>query len=188
MDLEKRLYGLLDNMRSNEMERAEKEGREYRMHGLCAVLGYNPEQHQPYFGFDAGKDIFHGKDVYLQDQEALQVLEEAMEIDGAILIGPDGKLMHSGKYMLPDMKEAYSKNKEALATYQYLQTVSDAGTRHIAAIALSSQQPDLLFYTLKSDHPELRVFKGGRIVRSSVAGEVENKTAAAYQAAVPEYT
>ena len=186
-ELEDKLFSLLDQMRLNELQRVEKakeegkEGKEteYYIHGLCAVLGYDPKEHAPYFDFAAGEDIFHAQDMYLKNTDALQALEEAMKIDGAILINPEGKLMHSGKYMLSDMKKVYSTNKEALATYKYLQEASDAGTRHIAAIALSAQQPDLLFYTLKSDYPELRVFKGGQIVRSTVSGEVERYNAPA---------
>ena len=175
MAVDDKLFDLLNQMRTNEQRQAELEGREYRIHGLCAVLGYNPERHEPYFNFEAGKDIFRDQNMYLDHPEALQALEQAMEIDGAVLIDAEGKMMHSGRYMLSDMQNVYSSNKEALATYKRLQKTSDAGTRHIAAIALSAQQPDLLFYTLKSDYPELRVFKGGNIVRSSVPGEAKLK-------------
>lgn len=173
MTVEDKLFDLLNQMRTNEQKQAKLEGREYCIHGLCAVLGYNPEQHEPHFNFEAGKDIFRDQNMYLDHPEALQALEQAMEIDGAILIDAEGKLMHSGRYMLSDMNNVYSSNKEALATYKHLQKTSDAGTRHIAAIALSAQQPDLLFYTLKSDYPELRVFKEGKIIRSTVPGETK---------------
>ncbi len=175
MAVDDKLFDLLNQMRTNEQKQAELEEREYCIHGLCAVLGYNPERHEPYFNFKAGKDIFRDGNMYLDHPEALQALEQAMEIDGAILIDADGKLMHSGRYMLSDMQNVYSSNKEALATYKHLQETSDAGTRHIAAIALSVQQPDLLFYTLKSDYPELRVIKGGKIIRSTVPGETKTK-------------
>lgn len=164
-------------MRNNEIERAQREGRKYQIHGLCAVLGYDPEQHAsyfniPHFNTNVGEDLFRGKEIYLQDSEALLVLQEAMEIDGAILIGKDGKFMHSGKYMLPNLG-IYSQHPEAAATYKKLQETADAGTRHLNAVALSAQRPDLSFYALKSDHPQLRVFKGGSIYRSTVKGEAE---------------
>lgn len=169
--LENRLYELLNQMREAEIKKAAQESRPYKIHGLCAVLGYEPQKHQPYFETEVGKDVFLDKLVYLHDSEALQALEEAMEVDGAILIGTDGKLLHSGKYMEADKK--YRKDERVLATYQKLRESSDAGTRHLAAIALSVQRPDLLFYTLKSDHPQLRVFKDGSIYRSTVPGEVK---------------
>lgn len=172
--LEQRLFDLLEQMRTDEVKQSEEERRPYYLHGLCAVLGYRPESHSSYFKFEAGRDILQNQDIYLRDAKALPALQEAMEIDGAILIGPDGKLMHSGRFMLSDLEKVYSDNQEALATYKYLQKVSDAGTRHIAAIALSAQQPELFFYALKSDHPELRIFKGGRVVHSTVPGEVEH--------------
>ena len=169
-DLENRLYNLLDQMRTNEVKQAEKEGRKYKIHGLCAVLGYDPEQHASYFKRQVGKDILANKEIYLQDEEALPALQEAMEIDGAILIDRQGKLMHSGRYMKFD-ERMYDLSLEASATYEKLRETADAGTRHVAAVALSAQLPDLLFYTLKSDHPQLRQFKGGSIYRSNVPGE-----------------
>lgn len=171
-ELEDTLFGLLDQMRNNELEKAKKEGRGYHMHGLCAILGYDAKEHASYVRIKVGKDLFQDQDVYLRDPEALDALEKAMEIDGAILIGRDGKLMHSGRYILSDLEKVYSTNEKALATYEKLQETADAGTRHIAAIALSAQRPDLLIYTLKSDYPQLRAFKGGSIVRSTVPGEV----------------
>lgn len=170
-DLEKRLFNLLDQMRVNEVEKAKQESRKYHVHGLCAVLGYDPKEHFSYFDEEVGSDIFTGKDIYLYDSEALKTLEEAMEIDGAILIGSNGKFLHSGRFM--GANREYRKDEKFLSTYQKLRETSDAGTRHLAAIALSVQRPDLLFYTLKSDHPQLRVFKGGSIYRSTVPGEVE---------------
>lgn len=177
-DLEEKLFSLLDQMRTNEIRQADKDGRGYHVHGLCAVLGYNPEEHASYFSFEAGKDLFQNQEIYLQDPEALQALEKAMEIDGAILIDKDGKLTHSGRYMLPDLRGVYSTNEKALATYKKIQKTSDAGTRHFNAVALSAERPDLLFYTLKSDYPELRIFRGGDIVRSTVPGEVKHRTPA----------
>ncbi|GEM_PF-4511445 len=176
--LEDKLYTLLDQMRNNEIQQAEKEGREYGIHGLCAVLGYDPAQHSSYFnipGIDisVGKDIFKDKNMYLNNPKALEALQEAMQIDGAILIGKDGKLMHSGQYILPDLG-VYSRQPEAAATFKYLKETADGGTRHLNAIALSAELPNLLLYTLKSDHPELRVIKGGLIYRSTVPGEVKN--------------
>lgn len=181
VELEQRLFDILDQMRTNELERARQEGREYHIHGLCAVLGYDQKEHASYVRLKVGKDLFQDQDVYLQDSEALDALEKAMEIDGAILIGRDGKLMHSGRYILSDLEKVYSTNEKALATYGKLQETADAGTRHIAAIALSAQRQDLLIYTLKSDYPQLRVFKGGSIVRSTVPGEVKPDLQAHYQ-------
>lgn len=183
-ELEQKLFSLLDQMRNNETEQAQKEGRAYHIHGLCAVLGYDPKQHAPYFGMQVGKDIFDKKEIYLQDLEALAVLREAMEIDGAILIDQNGKLMHSGKYMQPDFG-IYSRHEEAAATYQKLKETADAGTRHIAAVALSAQLPELSFYTLKSDYPQLRVFKSGSIYHSTVPGEAKRGLPRPYQE-VPE--
>ncbi len=172
VDLENKLYSLLDTMRTNEIQQAQTENRDYNIHGLCAVLGYNPEQHASYFQMPVGKDIFAKKEVYLHDPEALSALQEAMEIDGAILINQDGKLLHSGRYMQADFA-IYNRHEDASATYQKLRETSDAGTRHVAAVALSAQLPELSFYTLKSDHPQLRIFKGGSIYRSTVPGEVK---------------
>ncbi len=181
VDLEERLFILLDQMRNNEVELAQREGRKYHVHGLCAVLGYNPAQHDSYFGLEVGEDIFFKeKEIYVQDQGALQALEKAMEIDGAILIGQDGKLIHSGKYMLTDLR-IYSRHEEAVATYQKLKETADAGTRHLSAVALSAQLPDLLFYILKSDHPQLRVFKGGSIYHSTVLGEAKHESLRPYR-------
>src|SRR3989344_5061856 len=175
--LEDKLYLLLNQMRNKEIQQAEKEGREYGIHGLCAILGYDPKKHFSYFnipGIDisVGKDLFKNQEIYLKDAQAFEALQEAMEIDGAILIGKDGKIMHSGQYILPDLG-VYSKKPEAVATYKHLKETADGGTRHLNAIALSAELPDLLFYTLKSDHPQLRIFKGGSIYRSTVPGEAK---------------
>lgn len=180
MDLENKLFSLLDQMRTSEMKSANEEGRKYLIHGLCAVLGYDPKQHDSYFQMQVGKDIFAKKDIYLHDPEALSALQEAMEIDGAILIDKNGKLMHSGRYMQADFG-IYEKHEEAAATYQTLREAADAGTRHVAAVALSAQLPELLFYTLKSDHPQLRAFKGGTIYRSTIPGEARYNAPTAHQ-------
>ena len=57
-DLENRLFDLLDRMRNDEIERAQREGRKYQIHGLCAVLGYDPEQHASNFKRQVGDDYF----------------------------------------------------------------------------------------------------------------------------------
>ena len=174
-DLEDKLYQLLDQMRIDEIKRAERKGEPYHMHGLCAVLGYDETKHNSYFDTDSGeKDIFAKANINLYGSEALEALKKGMEIDGAILIGADGKLLHSGSYMQHD-HSIYKRHPEANATRLYLRETFDGGTRHRAAIALSAQLPDLLFYTVKSDHPQLRVFKGGSIYRSTVDGEVKEK-------------
>lgn len=184
INLEKKLFDLLDQMRIGEVKRAEGDGKPYHIHGLCAVLGYDPKKHASYFEMEVGRDILSYKEVYLHDPEALKVLEEAMEIDGAILIGSDGKLLHSGRYMEADRK--YKRDERVSATYQKLRETADAGTRHLAAIALSAQLEDLSFYTLKSDHPQLRQFKRGSIYRSTVPGEGRYDPPVTYQA-IPEF-
>jgi len=179
LDLENRLYGLLDQMRINELNRVEEaikknpeEEEEYHLHGLCAVLGYDETKHHSYFDTESGeKDILTNTDINLYSPEALETLQEAMEIDGAILIGADGKILHSGSYMQHD-DSVYKRHPEANTTRLYLRDTFDGGTRHRAAIALSAQLPELLFYTLKSDHPQLRIFKEGSIYRSTVPNEV----------------
>jgi len=171
LDLENKLYHLIDQIRTNEIEQAQKEGREYHIHGLCAVLGYDPKHHAEYFTMPVGDDLFTKKNIYLDDLQALETLQQAMAIDGAILINSEGKIVHSGRFMQADLR-IYSRHETALSTYRQLRETADAGTRHLAAIALSAQLPNLSFYTLKSDHPQLRVFRNGSIVSSTILDEV----------------
>ncbi|MBI2582292.1 hypothetical protein HYV87_04175 [Candidatus Woesearchaeota archaeon] len=183
-ELENTLYSLLDHMRKSEVEQAAYEGRKYQLHGLCAVQGYDPKLHASYFKIPGvkfgGEDIFQDQQISLYDLGALAALQEAMEIDGAILIGKDGRLMHSGKFMLPDFS-IYERHQGAVKTYERLQENGEAGTRHVTAVALSALLPELTFTTLKSDRDDLRQIRGGYIVRSTVPGEVNYKVPTLYQ-------
>lgn len=183
-DLDNKLYALLDQMREQEIKKAQDEGRDYHIHGLCAVLGYDPDKHYSYFtipgidNFRVGKDYFDqlpgdiDHNIRLGSPEALNALYRGMEEDGAILIDKKGKFLHSGKYMLPDLKNLNSNYPHAVATYRRINKTADGGTRHLNAIALSAELPMLRFYLLKSDHPDLRVIQGGRLRRSSIPGEM----------------
>lgn len=176
-ELEMRLFEILDQIRNKGVQAAEEEGREYRLHGLCAVLGYDPNKHEDYFGMPVGADVLKGRDVniHLNSPEAPQVLEEAMQEDGAILIGPEGKILHSGRYINVKVGEIYAGSPEVTATYQRLKDTANAGTRHFSIIAASTELPGLLFYALKSDHPQIRVFKEGQVLYSTVPEEENYK-------------
>lgn len=171
--LEMRLFEILEGIRDKGVQKAEEEGKEYHLHGLCAVLGYDPVKHEDYFRMPVGADLFEGRDVYLDSPEAAQALEEAMEEDGAILIDGEGRIQHSGRYINVNVGRIYESSPEAQATYNRLKETANAGTRHLSIVAASTELPDLLFCALKSDHPQIRIFKEGQVLHSTVA-EDEN--------------
>ncbi len=166
--LEMRLFEILEQIRDKWVQAAEEKGEKYHLHGLCAVLGYDPKKHEDYFRMPVGADVFAGRDVYLDSPEAPQALEQAMEEDGAVLIDGEGKIQHSGRYINVNVGEIYESSSEARATYSRLKDTANAGTRHLSIVAASTELPDLLFCALKSDHPQIRIFKEGQVVHSTV--------------------
>ncbi len=167
-ELEVRLFEILEQIRDEGVKKAEEEGKEYHLHGLCAVLGYDSIKHEDYFRMPVGADVFEGRDVYLDSPEAPQALERAMEEDGAVLIDGEGRIHHSGRYINVNVGRIYESSPEARATYNRLKETANAGTRHLSIVAASTELPDLSFYALKSDHPQIRIFKEGQVLHSTV--------------------
>lgn len=179
-ELEVRLFEILEQIRDKGIQTAEGEGKEYHLHGLCAVLGYDPKKHEDYFRMPVGADLFAGRDVYLDSPEAPQALEEAMEEDGAVLIDGEGKIHHSGRYINVNVGRIYESSPESRATYNRLKETANAGTRHLSIVAASTELPDLLFCALKSDHPQIRIFKEGQVLHSTVAEDENYKPKVPY--------
>lgn len=170
------IYDHLDVMRQQELSRAEQQQRTYKLHGLCAIVGYE-DAHDRYFRGLIGHDFFADDSLEVSDQKAGSLLEKAMEEDGAILLSSHGKLLHSGRFMYLNNRDELIKKPEyahAFETYNHLRTTRRAGSRHASAIPLSAVEPGLFFFTLRSEDPEIRLFKNGYILHSTLAYEANH--------------
>lgn len=169
------LYDHFDEIRQQGLDTAAKRDLDYHLHGLCAVLGYNPESHLNDFWRRSGEDLFSGRrKVHLGDSNALDNLIRAMEEDGATLIDSGGYMAHSGRRIGVYIDKIFDDNREAERIYDNLRDTFDAGTRHMAAIAASVAYPELTMVIVKSDYPQIRVIKDGYIVHSTIASEVNH--------------
>lgn len=171
------LYDLADHIRQKGLDEAAQNNREYEIHGLCAVLGYNENEHWDDFKRSAcrkGSDIFLKNMVHLNDQSAFDLLYLAMKQDGAVLIDEDGYMVHSGRRIGVDVDGIFNQSPSIEKTYDIVRDKGDGGTRHMAAIAASAVYPELLFVTVKSDHPAIRIIQGGYVVHSTVPEEVNH--------------
>lgn len=171
------MYGHLDTLRRQEVDRAAALQRPYHVHGLCAIIGYDPTNSSQASTLRwpmsrKSYDYFASNPVDVFSPEAESLLEKAMQTDGAILISSDGLILHSGRYINVNQNELCEKYPHAFDTYDLLQATSDAGTRHFAAIPFSAVEPEIVICTLRSDYPEIRFFQKGYVLHSTRQDEV----------------
>ena len=161
-DLVFRVYEILDSIRNEE-----------HGHGITIVLGYRKEINSHVAAM--AEDVFESTCEHINDMHMKDRVRLIREVDGAILINPEGQMLHSGMMFLnvnpfKVLKEMNVYNKE-LSLPEQFGFARLVGTRHISSISASYNMPDTLVFTL-SENNEIRVFNNGRIIFSEISEEM----------------
>ncbi len=90
-------------------------------------------------------NFFHGKKVYIFDKGMVEVLRRLGEIDGALIIAPNGRIMAYGTRLL--------KQK----------TMKGKGTRHAAAFGISEEEGVTAILISEEDN-NIKIFKKGKLI------------------------
>lgn len=147
--------------------------------GMIIVLGWDDKWLDRYASvLDSNQNIFAENRFDLAqatDKEAVDVLKKIADFDGAIFINVRGQIVASGMY-LENMK---SKEAAKILNPQKTQDLSEAfgfkrkvHTRHLAAIAVSYRLKDTTIYAVSEEDKSLRIFENGKIIWSTIRGEI----------------
>jgi len=90
-------------------------------------------------------DLFNGKDINIKQKEATRLLKKLAELDGAIILSDNGKIINYGA--------------EIIKTSVY----KGYGTRHSAALGIS-KIPEVTAITASEEDGCVRIFKAGRLL------------------------
>lgn len=156
-----RTYEILDAIRNEE-----------HGHGITIVLGYHNEVSNHVASM--AEDVFESTCEHINDMHMKDRVRLIREVDGVILVGPTGQMLHSGMFFIANplkvLKEmnVYKKEVSLPEQFGFARLV---GTRHISSISASYNMPGTLIFTL-SENNEIRVFNNGRIILSEIPEEM----------------
>lgn len=160
-DLVFRVYEILDSIRNDE-----------HGHGITIVLGYRKEINSHVAAM--AEDVFESTCEHINDMHMKDRIRLIREVDGVILINPQGQMLHSGMFFIVNPLKVlqnmnvYNKELSLPEQFGFARLV---GTRHITSISASYNMPDTLVFTL-SENNEIRVFNNGRIIFSEIPEEM----------------
>ena len=160
-DLVFRVYEILDSIRNEE-----------HGHGITIVLGYHPEINSHVAAMS--EDVFESTCEHINDMHMKDRVRLIREVDGVILVNPQGQMLHSGMFFIVNPLKVlqnmnvYNKELSLPEQFGFARLV---GTRHISSISASYNMPDTLIFTL-SENNEIRVFNNGRIIFSEISEEM----------------
>ena len=127
-------------------------------------------------------DVFSGKNYNIKDAGYINYIVSAKasdgkDLDGAILIGKDGHIKHSGMYYDHSPKVTLQQMglygpKPMWKLFGFSQSVS---SRHISAINGSYHMPTTFIFVLSEEHNTIRAFHRGKIIYSPVDAEMEDQ-------------
>lgn len=164
-----RVYDILCDLKTN----ADKS------FGTIVVLGYIPLQNSTddfnEYTAPMDEDFFKDAKANLLDADVKQQISKTLEFDGAILIKPDGDILHSGVYLrykdYVDILEDLNASKIGSLSERF--GFSECvGTRHIAAICESYRMPNTTIYIVSEETGAIRIFERGRIIYSPIKKEI----------------
>jgi len=149
--------------------------------GMLVVYGWKQQWFKDYASFpDATQNVFHEKAYQLEKHSSEHTLELLMQLshfDGAVLISQQGILIASGVY-LENMKPkevaqeiASGKADDLSDAFGFARKVH---ARHLAGIACSYRLQGTTVYTISEEQRILRILENGKIIYSSLSGEVRS--------------
>jgi len=165
-DQKEKVYKLLCDLRENAT----------KPFGVIVVLGYIPPENSAddfnEYTDSMDEDLFKGSKLNIDDAEAEKRIAKAAGTnatgnDGAILIDPDGNILHSGVYLkykdYKDILDDLGAPKEGSLSdrFGFLEFV---GTRHVSAICFSYRMPETTVYIISEETEKMRIFEKGKII------------------------
>lgn len=145
-------------------------------HGITIVLGFKPEQKNHIAPM--ADDVFENLYEHISDYHMKDKILNIREIDGAILIDPSGKMLHSGMFFVVNplhvLKSMGINRANDLGLPELFGFSRKVGTRHISSISASYKMNDTLIFALSEEDSKVRIFLNGRILFSEVEEEIFN--------------
>ena len=140
--------------------------------GYSLCIGFEESMANHVYMMD--DDIYSVKSYNIKDANYLGHILESKDLDGAILIGKDGHMKHSGMYYGHDPKVTLLQigKYEAKPMWKLFGFSRPVCTRHISAINGSYHMPTTLVFVLSEEHNQIRVFHRGKIIYSPVDTEI----------------
>lgn len=139
--------------------------------GLFVILGWQNKWKGYTDISDMAQDIFtgHHTDImaFKRDHEAVKEIATTVNFDGAILINPKGRIMHSGVILegLRPRSVAKKINPGHFADLsEQLGFKQKVHSRHLFAIASSHTFKGTTVFTVSEETGKFHVFEGGKII------------------------
>ncbi len=140
------------------------------------VLGFKQEQKNHIAPIS--DDVFENLYEHITDYHMKDKILNIREIDGAILIDPTGKMLHSGMFFVVNplhvLKSMGITRTSELGLPELFGFSRKVGTRHISSISASYKMNDTLIFALSEEDSKIRIFLNGRILFSEVDEEIFN--------------
>ncbi|MBI5153472.1 MAG: DNA integrity scanning protein DisA nucleotide-binding domain protein [Parcubacteria group bacterium] len=155
--------------------------RRKKMFGLFVIFGWEEVWNDQYAVFpDSSQDLFSTTKQSIFDEKSLKKISATVDFDGAILVDHKGLILHSG-VILEGLRP--SKLPGAVASSQMKGDFSaclgfkkKVHARHMAAITSSYELKGTTVYTVSEETGDVHMFEEGRIVFSTVEGEVKRSS------------
>lgn len=162
----------------------------HKKFGLFIIFGWSKRWNEYADIVDSSQDIFHKHHIRifrfgqrsiqdLNDQRFISShIRKLINFDGAILINKSGQIVDSGVYIegLKPRAMARVVNPRAAGDlsnrFGFKKKVH---ARHISAITASHIFKNTTVYTLSEETGDFHIFEGGKIVYSTVRGEVSSE-------------
>ncbi|MFH1637855.1 MAG: hypothetical protein ABIB71_05505 [Candidatus Woesearchaeota archaeon] len=141
-------------------------------HGITLVLGFDPLLHHRTV-MDMTDDIFEDGKEHINDPHMKDKIQDNREIDGAMLLDKNGKMVHSGMFFVANpryvlRKMGLERDGSLPENFGFSKPV---GTRHICSIGASWKMKDSFVFVL-SENREVRLFHNGMIAYSDYPEEI----------------
>jgi DNA integrity scanning protein DisA with diadenylate cyclase activity len=155
LELKLKVYSLLKDIRKES---------EKKSLGMIIVLGYSDRWKDYVYKMDYDK--FDKEKCNLSDECAKRRVYETGPYDGAILVSPEGDILHSGigldvrvKKVLEELKAGEKKSINEVIGYK-----DNVGSRHSSSFVASYMMHDSLVYVLSEETKRISVFYQGKLV------------------------
>jgi len=155
--------------------------KKHKRFGLFIILGWKNAWRSYADTPDISQDIFAQRRINIMEapRQRLQNggIVKTVDFDGAILIDPRGNVLHSGA-MIEGLRPRATARKlnprrapDLSAQFGFRRKVH---MRHIAAITSSYIFKGTTVYTISEESDDMHIFENGRIVYSTVRGEIHD--------------
>jgi len=148
--------------------------------GLFVILGWRNRWNRFVDTPDMSQDIFrqHRMNIFhIDDGQSWEkhTIMHTVDFDGAILVNPQGTVLHSGTMiegLYPRAVAQKLRPNHAGDLSSQFGFIRKVHMRHITAITSSYVFKDTTVFTVSEETSDFHIFENGRIIHSTVRGEV----------------